>query len=139
MGMIARKYSFKGKMMTAPQIERYYRDKGIDFNVATLNAEIKKVDNEIGWKNITENMMVELVKKTLSRKTLATASSNFKENCINEFGQEFWDELLKRKEDIRSSANFRRKMKIEQSKLEQKSEDNHNMVERKEIKDGESR
>ena len=105
-------YPFKGKMMSLPEISRYYNKKRIELNYNMFASEIKKIAEKVGRENITEEQIIDVVKSVLSKKNLGTALSDYKENCIKEFGQEFWDNLLARKASIGEARKFRLSMKV---------------------------
>ena len=97
-------YPFKGELVPLAIVLKYYRDKGIEIGRAQLNNVIKETVDDIGRENITEEVFLDIIKQTLSKKALSTVSSDFKAACINEFGQEFWDNLLTKK--------FRKSMQV---------------------------
>lgn len=105
-------YPFQDSKVSLIEILQYYRKKGLDVNKSQLYSAIKEVSNQIGRENITEEIFLNIIKKVLSQKTLATVDSNFKANCIEEFGQEFWDDLLARKKVINKNRSFRNSMKV---------------------------
>lgn len=109
-------YPFKGKMMSLPEISRYYNKKRIELNYNMFASEIKKIAEKVGRENITEEQIIDVVKSVLSKKNLGTALSDYKENCIKEFGQEFWDNLLARKASIGEARKFRLSMKADINK-----------------------
>ena len=105
-------YPFKGELVHLAIVLKYYRDKGIEIGRAQLNNVIKETVDDIGRENITEEVFLDIIKQTLSKKALSTVSSDFKAACINEFGQEFWDNLLTRKEVISENKKFRKSMQV---------------------------
>ena len=114
-------YPFQGKMMSIPEISRHYNKKGIELNYSMLVAEVKKIADRVGRENVTEEQILEAVKCVLSKKNLATMLPKYKENCINEFGQKFWDDLLARKEDIVQARKFRLSMKVNLNETKEKN------------------
>lgn len=133
-------YPFYGKKVTLTQVMRYYKEKGIPIDKGQLGIIIKIVSDKIGRENITEEMFLDMIKLVVSKRTLSTVDKNFKINCINEFGQQFWDDLLERKKQIRNERNFRRSMRIDKTvNIEKNSEVDKIIVSKKENKKNEER
>ena len=139
-------YPFQGKMMTATEISRYYRRKEIDLSYAIFSTELRKMAEEIGRENITEEQVIATVKDVISRKSLGTALPGYEENCIKEFGQEFWNEVLTKKakkaQEIQNkkinTRKFRESMKAESNQMSKVKTPKKNIIER-EVKDGGAR
>lgn len=130
-------YPFQGKRISLTDIVLYYRNKGIDIDKNRLNVMIKEKTKDIERENITEEMLLDMIKTLVSQRTLATVDANFKTNCIKEFGQEFWDNLLNRKEKINNSRKFRNQMRVSKQSnkvgeqiIENKLEEQQNIEER---------
>lgn len=119
-------YPFQGKMMPLREIIRYYRYKGIDIDRNFLSTIIRQKADEIGRENITEEIFLDLVKDIVSRKMLVTVSSDFEKNCIHEFGQEFWDDLLRKKQEKREAQKFRAQMRVKKQTNSPKIEEYKN-------------
>ena len=119
-------YPFQGKMMPLREIIRYYRYKGIDIDRNFLSTIIRQKADEIGRENITEEIFLDLVKDIVSRKMLATVSSDFEKNCIHEFGQEFWDDLLRKKQEKHEAQKYRAQMRVKKQTNSPKTEEYKN-------------
>lgn len=142
-------YPFQGKKMSLSEISRYYNQKGIELNYNMFMTAVRKLADKVGKENITEEQILNTVKDVLSKKTLGAALPDFKENCIKEFGANFWDDLLKRKMDavqkrkekIKKSKDFREQMKVDLDKIgknEKTVKECEKKIEKR-GKDGESR
>lgn len=56
-------------------------------------------------------MFLNIIKKVVSRTRLSSVGKDFKSNCINEFGPEFWEYLTERRKRLDANRQFRLKMK----------------------------
>ena len=139
-------YPFRGKMVTLSDISRYYNNKGIELNHTMFTAEVKKVADKVGRENITEEQVLNSVKNTLCKKNLGTVLPEHRENCIKEFGQDFWNDVVARKTAIgqarkarlESAKKFRESMKVDLNQTPEVKITEKNIIER-EVKDGGAR
>lgn len=139
MGNVLFLYPFHGKKASLNEISKYYRYRGIAIDKNQLNRMIKQKADRIGRNSITEEMLLDMVKEQIYRKVLSTVNADFKANCIKEFGEDFWDILLKRKEEINKSKNFRRMMKlnsVSNEGMSKKQQTAKEMIQEKEERSG---
>lgn len=103
-------YPFNGKMLTVTEIWRYYQKKEIDIQKSTLVIELNEKTKGLAKEEIREEDVISAVKGAIAKRSIAAAVGNFGENCINEFGQEFWKEIITKKQENRNKR-FRDSMK----------------------------
>ena len=117
-----------------------------NFSKEKTKAENNQNENINSTENITEEQVLNSVKNTLCKKNLGTVLPEHRENCIKEFGQDFWNDVVARKTAIgqarkarlESEKKFRESMKVDLNLTPEVKITEKNIIER-EVKDGGAR